>query len=176
MKFMRQEPTFGTGTPRTRGLALAGAAAALLALAGCQHSQNPKPGIFSDISETTQHGYVVSPEALQQIPVGSSRDQVLIALGSPSTTGTFGNEVFYYISQTRHRDAKFMPDKVVDQHVVAIYFDDKQKVSRIANYGMKDGKIFDFVTQTTPTGGLDRSFLQQVFAGLIGFGPSKMGQ
>ena len=176
MKFMRQEPTFGTGTPRTRGLALAGAAAALLALAGCQHSQNPKPGIFSDISETTQHGYVVSPEALQQIPVGSSRDQVLIALGSPSTTGTFGNEVFYYISQTRHRDAKFMPDKVVDQHVVAIYFDDKQKVSRIANYGMKDGKIFDFVTQTTPTGGLDRSFLQQVFAGLIGFSPSKFGQ
>ena len=102
--------------------------------------------------------------------------KVLIALGSPSTTGTFGNEVFYYISQTRHRDAKFMADKVVDQHVVAIYFDDKQKVARIANYGMKDGKIFDFVSQTTPTGGLDRSFLQQVFAGLIGFSPGTIGQ
>jgi outer membrane protein assembly factor BamE (lipoprotein component of BamABCDE complex) len=64
----------------------------------------------------------------------------------------------------------------VDQHVVAIYFDDKQKVARIANYGMKDGKIFDFVSQTTPTGGLDRSFLQQVFAGLIGFSPGTIGQ
>ena len=160
----------------TRTLALAGTAVTLLTLAGCLHSQNPKPGMFSDISETTQHGYVVSPDALQQIPVGSSRDQVLIALGSPSTTGTFGNEVFYYISQTRHRSAKFMPEKVVDQHVVAIYFDDKQKVARIANYGMKDGKIFDFVSQTTPTGGLDRSFLQQVFAGLIGFSPGTIGQ
>jgi outer membrane protein assembly factor BamE (lipoprotein component of BamABCDE complex) len=173
MKFMRQGAKSGAAT---RTLALTGTAVALLTLAGCLHSQNPKPGMFSDISETTQHGYVVSPDALQQIPVGSSRDQVLIALGSPSTTGTFGNEVFYYISQTRHRSAKFMPEKVVDQHVVAIYFDDKQKVARIANYGLKDGKIFDFVSQTTPTGGLDRSFLQQVFAGLIGFGPSKFGQ
>ena len=148
-------------------------AAVLVTLAGCQHSNSPLlPGNpFGDISETMQHGYVVSPEALQQVPVGSSRDQVIIALGSPSTTETFGNEVFYYISQTRNRPAKFMPDKVVDQHVVAIYFDEKHTVTRIANYGLKDGKIFDFVSKTTPTGGLDRSFLQQVFAGLIGFSP-----
>jgi outer membrane protein assembly factor BamE (lipoprotein component of BamABCDE complex) len=175
MHSIRRLPMAATRSVGGRGLLLATAAATALALAGCQHSATSKPGIFSDISETTQHGYVVSPDALQQVPVGSSRDQVIIALGSPSTTATFGNEVFYYVSQTRHRSAEFMPDKVVDQHVVAIYFDDKHKVARIANYGLKDGKIFDFVSQTTPTGGLDRSFVQQVFAGLIGFGPS-LGQ
>ena len=41
------------------------------------------------------------PAAIDQVPVGSSREQVLLALGTPSTTATFDNEVFYYISQTR---------------------------------------------------------------------------
>ncbi len=85
---------------------------ALLALAGCQtQAKSPSEGMFGGISETTQHGYVVSPDALQQIPVGSSRDQVLIALGSPSTTADFGNEVFYYISQTRYRARRSCPKR-----------------------------------------------------------------
>lgn len=152
----------------------------LLALAGCQ-SMGPAPksaiptanGTTSPggpFSETTQHGYVVSAEALQQIPPGSSRDQVLIALGSPSTTANYGNDVFYYISQTRYRAAAFMPDKVVDQRIIAVYFNSKNQVDHVANYGLKDGKVFDFISRTTPTGGADQTFLQQVLVGVIGFG------
>jgi outer membrane protein assembly factor BamE (lipoprotein component of BamABCDE complex) len=120
------------------------------------------------IGQTTYHGYVASETALQQVPVGSSRDQVLIALGSPSTTADFGGEVFYYISQTRRRAAAFLPDKVVDQRVLAIYFDKEHTVQRIADYGLKDGKVFDFVTKTTPTQGHDQNFLQQVLSGAMG--------
>jgi outer membrane protein assembly factor BamE (lipoprotein component of BamABCDE complex) len=121
------------------------------------------------ISETTQHGYVVSETALEQVPVGSSRDQVLIALGSPSTTADFGGEVFYYISQTRRRSVAFMPERVVDQRVLAIYFNEQdQTVERIADYGLKDGKVFDFVTKTTPTQGHDEKFLQQVLSSSVG--------
>ena len=101
-------------------------------------------------------------DALQQVPVGSSKDQVLIALGSPSTTANYGNDIYYYISQTRSRGAAFMPERVVDQRVVAIYFDDKSRVSKIGDYGLQDGKIFDFVTRTTPTAGIDQTFLQQI--------------
>jgi outer membrane protein assembly factor BamE (lipoprotein component of BamABCDE complex) len=120
------------------------------------------------MGQTMQHGYVVSPDALEQIPVGSSKDQVLIALGSPSTTANYGNDVFYYISQTRYRAAQFMPDKIVDQRIVAVYFDKKEQVARVANYGLQDGKVFDFISKTTPTGGADENFLQQVLAGVIG--------
>jgi outer membrane protein assembly factor BamE (lipoprotein component of BamABCDE complex) len=143
---------------------------ALAATAGCQTSNSgaPRGGMLSGMSETTQHGYVVAPAALEQIPVGSSKDQVLIALGSPSTTANFGGDVFYYISQTRYRAAAFMPDKVVDQRVVAVYFDKKDQVQRVANYGLQDGKVFDFVSQTTPTGGADETFIQQVLTGMIG--------
>lgn len=127
-------------------------------------------GGFDKLSTSSQHGYVISSTALEQVPIGSSREQVMIALGSPSTTANFGGEVFYYISQTRRKTVAFLPEKVVDQSVLAVYFDDGQAVKQIADYGLKDGKVFDFVTKTTPTGGVDESFLQQIISGGIGIG------
>ncbi|HEX2257611.1 MAG TPA: outer membrane protein assembly factor BamE [Afifellaceae bacterium] len=114
------------------------------------------------ISQTHHRGYVVSEMALEQVPVGASRDQVLIALGTPSTTASFSNEVFYYISQTARRPVAFMNARVVDQRVMSIYFDENEEVERIANYGLKDGRVFDFVSRTTPTGGSDFSFVSQL--------------
>jgi outer membrane protein assembly factor BamE (lipoprotein component of BamABCDE complex) len=138
-----------------------GAAVAVLVAIGAA-------GCVGGIGSQTQHGYVVSDIAIEQVPVGSSKDQVLIALGSPSTTGNFGGEAYYYISQTRRQSAAFLPDRVVDQRVLAVYFDDNETVTRIADYGRKDGKIFDFVSRTTPTAGTDDNFLQQVLGGVVG--------
>ena len=134
---------------RSGGLALAIA----LVLAGC--------GSFT---ETLQRGYVLPEGALEQIPVGASQEQVLIVLGTPSTVATVNGEAFYYISQKARREAAFMPHEVIDQRVVAVYFDKDRRVERLANYGLKDGKVFDFVTQTTPTGGQDLSYLRKLFA------------
>ena len=126
-------------------------------------------------SIVTQSGYIVPEYAVEQVPVGSSKDQVLIALGSPSTTENFEGEAFYYISQTRKQPVAFMPEKVVSQRVLAVYFDDKDTVSRVADYGLKDGKVFDFVSRTTPTAGKDENFLQQVLGGVIGGGGKSGG-
>jgi len=119
-------------------------------------------------TETLQRGYVLPEGALEQIPVGSTQEQVLIVLGTPSTVATLNGEVFYYISQKAQRSAAFMPYQVSDQRVVAIYFDKERRVVRLANYGLKDGKIFDFVSQTTPTGGQELSYLRNVFKN-VGF-------
>lgn len=51
------------------------------------------------------HGAVITQDQIDLIPVGSSKDQVLLALGTPSTTGKFDNDVYYYISQ-RTQDRK----------------------------------------------------------------------
>ncbi|MCQ8781432.1 outer membrane protein assembly factor BamE [Aurantimonas sp. MSK8Z-1] len=110
-------------------------------------------------AETFNQGYVIDEQQLSLVPVGSSREQVLLALGSPSTTATFDNEVFYYISQKRVRPVAFMRPHIVDQHVLAVYFDKDGRVERLANYGLQDGKVFDFVSRTTATGGKDASFL-----------------
>ena len=125
------------------------------------------------IGQTAERGYVVSEFALEQVPVGASRDQVLIALGTPSTTAGFGNdEAYYYISQTAKRPVAFMKYSVVDQRVLAVYFDGEDLVSQIANYGLKDGQVFDFVTRTTPTGGSDFSFISQLLDATGRYTPS----
>ena len=106
--------------------------------------------------------------ALEQIPIGASQDQVLIVLGTPSTVATLSGEVFYYISQRAERPVAFMPQKVIDQRVIAIYFDKNRRVRRLANYGLQDGKIFDFISRTTPTSGQEMSYLAPLFR-LISF-------
>ena len=114
-------------------------------------------------SETYQRGYIVPEGALEQIPIGSTQEQVLIVLGSPSTVATVSGEAFYYISQRAERSIGFMPQRVVDQRVVAVYFDKNRRVERLANYGLKDGKVFDFVSRATPTGGKDVAYLNALF-------------
>ena len=151
-----------TGALRAALLALGGAAA----VAGCTSTDALKPG------ETLTHGYVIDQGALDLVPVGSSREQVLLALGTPSTTATFDNEVFYYISQTRVRSVAFQNLRVKDQKVLAVYFGDDGRVTNIANYGLQDGKVFDFISRTTPTGGKDQNFIGQLITGVAGGGGS----
>jgi outer membrane protein assembly factor BamE (lipoprotein component of BamABCDE complex) len=106
-------------------------------------------------TQVYHHGYMLQPGALEQIPIGATQEQVLIVLGTPSTVATVSGEAFYYISQRAERPVSFMPTKITDQRVIAVYFDRQRKVQRLAEYGMKDGKLFDFVSQTTPTAGSD---------------------
>lgn len=109
-------------------------------------------------------GYQIPHDAERQVPVGASREQALLAFGTPTTIAEFGNEVFYYISQVSSRPVAFARSKVVDQRVLAVYFDDQERVQQIANYGLQDGRVFDFVSRTTPTGGSDVSFVSQLLS------------
>ena len=151
-----------TKTGRGKVTRLALALACALTLSAC-----------SGFSETLQRGYVLPEGALEQIPVGASQEQVLIVLGTPSTVATVNGEAFYYISQKSERPVAFMPAEIVDQRVVAVYFDKDRKVERLANYGLKDGKVFDFVSNTTQTGGLELNYLRGIFRS---FAPKMMTQ
>jgi len=131
-----------------------GAAALVVALsvAGC-----------GSLEQSFQRGYVVPEGALEQVPLGSSQEQVLIVLGTPSTVATVSGEAFYYISQRAEKAAAFLPQKVVEQRVIAVYFDKDRRVTRLADYRLQDGKIFDFVSRTTPSGGSELSYLTYLF-------------
>lgn len=140
---------FRTSLARTsaRRMRLGLAVAAALTLGACT-------------SEQYQKGYVLPTGALEQIPIGASQDQVLIVLGTPSTVATLDGEVFYYISERTERLVAFMKPAVIDQRVIAVYFDRGRHVTRLANYGLKDGRIFDFISRTTPTSGQEMNYLQ----------------
>jgi outer membrane protein assembly factor BamE (lipoprotein component of BamABCDE complex) len=121
---------------------------AALAAAGC--------------TQVYHHGYVVPEGALEQIPLGASQDQVLIVLGTPSTVATISGEVFYYITQ-RGEQTSFLPERETDRRVLAVYFDRNRRVERVADYGLKDGKIFDYISRTTPSGGTEQNYLGFAF-------------
>ena len=122
--------------------------------------------VMAGCGEQFQKGYILPPGALEQIPIGASQDQVLIVMGTPSTVATLNGEVFYYISQRSERPIAFMSDRIVDQRVIAIYFDKNRQVRRLANYGLKDGMIFDFISRTTPTSGQEINYVAPLFKAL----------
>jgi outer membrane protein assembly factor BamE (lipoprotein component of BamABCDE complex) len=134
---------------RPRVIAIVAALATGMMLSGC-------------FTEVYNRGFMVPEGALEQIPMGATQEQVLIVLGTPSTVATVNGEVFYYISQRSEKTA-FMPQRVVDQRVVAVYFDKNRRVERLADYGLQDGKLFDFVSRTTPTSGKEMSSLSYLF-------------
>lgn len=140
-------------------LGLAGALA--LSAAGCV------------IGEDFQHGYLIDERAVAQVTPGKSAEQVLQLLGTPSTVSTVGNKSWYYISQSTRRTVLFLGEGIQDQRVTAVYFNGGFKVERVALYGIQDGKVFDFISRTTPTSGGEQAFLGQLFRGLTKFEPFK---
>jgi outer membrane protein assembly factor BamE (lipoprotein component of BamABCDE complex) len=148
------------GAPRRRSSAAAWFLAAAVGvplgvmLGGCGES----------FTQVYQRGYIVPEGALEQVPLGASQEQVLIVLGTPSTVATVSGEAFYYISQRAEQKLAFMKQQVTNQRVIAVYFDKDRRVERLANYGLRDGKVFDFVSRTTPTSGAELSYLNYIFA------------
>jgi outer membrane protein assembly factor BamE (lipoprotein component of BamABCDE complex) len=164
-------------TDTTRRAALLGLlATSSLALAGCGADR----GGFvlptsSGLNEEYTRGFVMDDRLISQVKTGMDVQQVLTLLGTPSTTSTVGNRTFYYISQKVRRRFQFQEMSVIDQNVLVIYFNKAFKVERIANYGLQDGVIFDFISRTTVTGGEEQSFLRNLFRGVTKFQPFGAG-
>ncbi|MET3590427.1 outer membrane protein assembly factor BamE (lipoprotein component of BamABCDE complex) [Bartonella silvatica] len=133
--------------------------ASMVAISGCSFLDS------SGSSQVYQEGYILDKNALSSIMVGSSKEQVLLSLGTPSLKTNYDNEVFYYISQTRYRAMQFMKTKIIDRKVLAIYFNKNEQVTKVAHYGLQNGRVFDFITQTTPTATKEQPFLLQIIKG-----------
>ena len=76
-------------------------------------------------------------------------------------------EAFYYISQTASRSFAYQRATVQDRRILVVYLDDNGQVREIAEYGMKDGKVFDYLARRTPTSGSDLAFISQILGGLM---------
>lgn len=143
-----------SGLLRRRATTLAAALLAASTLAACSE-------------QITVHGHQFHATDLQAIQPGMSQEQVRSTLGSPATTAVVGNgNAFYYISSTMSQSAFFAADEK-DRQVVAVYFNEGGTVESVANYGLKDGKVFDFISRKTPApGGKDDGILKSLFRNL----------
>src|SRR5438094_10213979 len=66
-------------------------------------------------SETYQRGYIVPEGALEQITIGSTQEQVLIVLGTPSTVATVSGEACDYVAQRAERPVGVMAQQELGQ-------------------------------------------------------------
>ncbi|MDX2157879.1 MAG: outer membrane protein assembly factor BamE [Hyphomicrobiaceae bacterium] len=115
---------------------------------------------------TIKHGHYLNENELQQVQPGMSEDTVRMALGTPDTTSALpGGNAYYYISSTKKEAAFFKPEEV-DRKVVAVYFNQTGSVTQVANYGMRDGRVFDYVKNETPAHMRDKSFISRFFRGV----------
>ncbi|MBC9175511.1 outer membrane protein assembly factor BamE [Pseudoroseomonas ludipueritiae] len=140
----------------------AGLLALGLALAGCSVFEAPP----------VQRGNRADPDLISQLSPGvQTKSDVRALLGSPSATGTFDDQEWYYISSvTRIRPAQ--NPSVEQQRVVAMQFDDQGVLRNIRELGPKDMRDVPVVERTTPVPGTERTWLQALFGniGRVGAG------
>lgn len=108
-------------------------------------------------------GHEVEPEQLDKIKVGATtKDQVSELLGTPSSVSTFGNNTWFYMSETTQRRAFFSPS-VLKSNTTRIEFDAQGKVKSLDSLTEKDQQVVSHVHRSTPTAGHSFGVLEQIF-------------
>ncbi|MDC9701135.1 MAG: outer membrane protein assembly factor BamE [Alphaproteobacteria bacterium] len=115
-------------------------------------------------NNVTRHGYIISSEALAQLQVGSSRKKIDLVMGTPSVK--VGNHTYYYISELRE-DRIFLGPKILKRQILAVYFNDNDRVGRVANYALQDEFVVDFISKRTVEEGEEFNFVRDVLYGAI---------
>jgi outer membrane protein assembly factor BamE (lipoprotein component of BamABCDE complex) len=109
--------------------------------------------ISACVKNTELVGYTFKNKNIEQIKVGqTSRNYVNNTLGTPSVTSTYGEDTWYYISAEYETIAFFKP-RIKKQQVVAISFDENNKVSDIKEYSEKDANNINISSDLTATEG-----------------------
>ncbi|HYG88298.1 MAG TPA: outer membrane protein assembly factor BamE [Azospirillum sp.] len=107
-------------------------------------------------------GNMTDPDAVATIKTGSTtRDEVASLLGTPTSVGTFDQNVWYYIGQKTEKTAFFKPE-VLERRVVVVHFDDAGVVNDVKQLDANQGQEVEMVERTTPTHGRELGFLEQM--------------
>jgi outer membrane protein assembly factor BamE (lipoprotein component of BamABCDE complex) len=123
-------------------------------------------GLSACAETVTKRGHQFHDNDLKQIQPGMSQEQVKTSLGTPTTTATVGSGSAYYYISSIEGQTSFLAPKVKDRQVVAIYFTSLGAVDKVAQYGLKDGKVFDYVKRETPSHTRDEGILKALFRNL----------
>jgi outer membrane protein assembly factor BamE (lipoprotein component of BamABCDE complex) len=125
--------------------------------------------ILAGCSPQLDHrGYVPKPGAFNQINNGMSKLEVEGILGTPSTTASvqFKGDSYYYITSITTSKA-FLTEET-QREVIAVRFDESDRVKSFAQYGLEDGRVIDVNSRKSPVYGEDTSVLTALLRGSKG--------
>ena len=111
-------------------------------------------------------GAVLDPQLVGSIQPGvDNKDSVQKVLGTPSFTGAFMPNDWYYVSRDT-RQIAFRNPRVAKQTVVHVRFDTAGNVASVDRTGKELVLNVDPTKRYTPTLGRNRSFFEEVFGGI----------
>ena len=120
------------------------------------------------------HGYIPFEEELAQITVGvDTRESVVAAVGSPTSTGVSGSDAFYYVASRFRHFAFFAPEEI-SREVLAISFTEAGVVRNIERFGLEDGRVVVLSRRVTDDNLPDTTFLGQLLDNIGNFDPSTL--
>ena len=112
------------------------------------------------------HGFMPREELVSQLSPGE-QDKRLVSqvMGTPSSIGSFDDNVWYYITQRTEKQAFFKP-QVIEQQVLVLFFDEKEILQSIEKYNLEEAQLIEPLDDKTPTVGRKLTILQQLFGNL----------
>ena len=114
----------------------------------------------------TTHGFMPRDELVNQLSPGDQNKHTISKLmGTPSSMGTFDDNVWYYITQRTENQAFFKP-LLTDQQVLALEFDDQEVLQSVKRYGIEEARLIEPLPGKTPTVGRELTIMQQLFGNL----------
>ena len=101
----------------------------------------------------------------QLSPGGQDKRLVSQVMGTPSSIGSFDDNVWYYITQRTKKKAFFKP-QLMEQQVLVLLFDEKEILQSIEKYNLEEAQLVEPLDDKTPTVGRKLTILQQLFGNL----------
>jgi outer membrane protein assembly factor BamE (lipoprotein component of BamABCDE complex) len=118
-----------------------------------------------------RHGYIPDAELLNDVQVGrDTKETVTRILGAPGTEGIVDDRGWYYVRSDYERFLWRAPVEV-DREVLAVTFDDADRVANIERFGLQDGRVVALERRVTDSNTQGISFLRQLFSNLGNFNP-----
>ena len=112
------------------------------------------------------HGFMPREELVNQLsPGGQDKRLVSQVMGTPSSIGSFDDNVWYYITQRTKKKAFFKP-QLMEQQVLVLLFDEKEVLQSIEKYNLEEAQLIEPLDDKTPTVGRKLTILQQLFGNL----------
>jgi len=127
-------------------------------------------GLAGCVADIERRGELPERAKIAQIHPGTTtRAEVLKLLGSPSSTGVFDPNSWYYISRETKQISFFDPD-VLDQQVYVVSFNGDGIVNGVEHKTLQDAENVPMAPGATPAPGRELTFMEQVLGNISRFG------
>ena len=126
-------------------------------------------GCSSDIF-LDHNGNMPGQDKIAQIHVGQTKEEVLDILGGPSSVTGLSDDHWIYMSSTIKKVA-FLKPKEVNRDVLALTFDNNNKISKIETKTLADGNTITIDSDSTQPAERQQGFFRKYFGGVGSYMP-----